>query len=403
MGILRGKLIKKADEKTIGKLDIQLYPWLQFKEKNIVFPDNPRRSVILTKYHDPKEIKEKILNAPQFDELLEKKTTPLYPVDLTKDYEEGIRELIKRKRRRLMGEEEAMALELAEIDMAHQVRFQPNSKGIYKNSDGTDATSEDEIKLNFDEVPLPPPINIENSFSEAFMDGVTPKPPEYNPASMPDDPIPEHLSVPADFHFVPEESQKKRENHENKFKAEEPIPHDAGNEKEGFEKGYRDGFKDGEEKAVRTQESKYEAVFENIAKVVHEIEKLKDSLYSQSKDVFVEIIKLATEKILREQIKFSDNAITGLFDEVIQTISKKSSIKIELNSQDLIRMKKHIEKIGINDRVTLKEDNSKLSGDFNIESERGISVVDLKKSVDTLVEKLKLELFSEEEDSKKVS
>ena len=37
MGILKGKLVKKDDKKMIQNLDIQSYPWLDFKEKDIAY------------------------------------------------------------------------------------------------------------------------------------------------------------------------------------------------------------------------------------------------------------------------------------------------------------------------------------------------------------------------------
>ena len=382
MGILKGKLVRKDDKKILQQLDIQDYPWLHFKEKNIVTPDNPRRSVILKKFHDPKEMREKVRDATEFLNSLEKKTTPIYPIDLTKDYEKGLEEVIKQKRRRLMGEEEAMAMELAEIDGNHGGRFRSG----FRNEEMKQAPLEEKKVFQKNEEKIPeveqaPAFQMEKE-AEEDLKMTEEEPPKKN--------LETHQEQKKEPEYLEEkksEDEKTLVEMEKEFKA---------SKEKGYELGYLEGFKNGEERALHAQESKYESVFQNISHVIDQMEKLKDSLYAESKEVFLEILKLCSEKIIREQIKYSDTALFSLFDEVLKFISQKSSLKIELNSQDLPRLKNHIEALGIQDRVVLKEDNEKASGDFNIESERGISIVSLSKTVENLVEKLKSDLFSDD-------
>ena len=280
-----------------------------------------------------------------------------------------------------MGEEEAMALELAEI--SQDTKFRVPRPGGYQTKVPIRKTSHhEEIVENKPVYNEEEPVitELENPIIKSV--------------------IPEGVVTPIVTQVVTPPVIPVEEVIQEKSIIE--AKNDKEMQEKGYEVGYLDGFKNGEERAIKSQESKYETVFQNIAHVVDQIEKLKDSLYAESKDVFIEIIKLCSEKVLREQIKFSDNSLFSLFDEVIKSISQKASMKIELNAQDLARLKNHIEKLGIQDRVTLKEDKDKLSGDFTVESERGISIVSLQKTVENLVDKLKTELFSEEE-SKKVS
>ena len=392
MGILRGKVVKKDDEKIIKNLEIQSYPWLKFKESDIVFPDNPRKSVITTKYHDPKEMREKIKDALQFKKALQKKSKPILPIDLTLDYENGIRELIKKKRRRMMGEEEAMAMELAEVETIYDAQFKVKDDTRYVHSE--ESKKEETFSFGKKEKSTENKESKAPSIEAQVNDNSKPieevKVTIENQAS--EQPATEKLAEVLKPEVVEAPVEPVRDEKEWIEKEEE-------RKKQAFEKGYADGFQNGEERAIKAQESKYETVFENISHVVDQIEKLKDSLYSESKEVFLEIIKLSCENILRQQIKYSDESLTSLFDEVLKSISEKSSLKIELNSTDLIRMKKYIEKIGIQDRVTLKENNEKEIGDFIVESEKGIAVVTLKKTVENLVEKLKSDLFAEDEKS----
>lgn len=394
MGILKGKIIKKDDAKNMRKLDIQAYPWLSFQEKNIVFPDNPRRSVILQKYHDPKEMREKVKEATQFNQLLERKTSPLFPIDLTLDYEKGVQELVKRKRRHLMGEEEAMALELAEVDTSQGMQFSTTrdrssyskyDHPLQEKNEKSYTQQEENVVKSEKQKSTTEDVIIEKENLTSQVEDI-PEPPKE---------VAKETAIPEPDKIILPKPENTEEN--ERLKQEKYLEDEKNGFEQGRENGYLDGFKDGEERAIKAQESKYESVFKNVAKVIDQIEKLKDNLYSQSKEVFVEIIKLSAEKILREQVKISDSSLFALFDEVIQSISKTENIKLELNADDLVRMKVHIEKLGIQERVSLKEDKNKQAGDFTVESAKGISVVNLQKTLDNLIEKLKSELFSNEE------
>jgi len=118
-----GKLVKKSDEKMMRLLDMDSYPWLHFNEQSIIFPDNVKRTVILEKMHDPLEISQKVISAKEFEKPFAGKSKPLIPRDMTEDYKRGQREALKRRRRTLMDEEEAMALELAELEHIEEVKL----------------------------------------------------------------------------------------------------------------------------------------------------------------------------------------------------------------------------------------------------------------------------------------
>lgn len=379
MAILKGKLIKKNQIKNQKKIEVSEFPWLDFKEKNIVFPDNPRHSLILKKYHDPEEMRLRIKDSAQFSQLLEKKTTPLYPVDLSVDYDRGVSELIKRKRRRMMGEEEAMALELAEFDSTHAVQFKSKFETQMENTllkQETTQPQPEQKDAPLSQSPLSTPMgDHELNLKEQFKQ----------------EDVSQNEDIQKENEPTLEIKEKEKQDHQEDEQDEKKAL------AEGYENGYLEGYKSGEERGMLAQESKYEDVFKNVARVVQQIEKLKDSLYEESKEVFVEILKLCAEKILREQLKFSDHSLFALFDEVRKSISEKSTLKIELNAEDMVRMQKYVQDLGIEDRVTLKEDVNKHSGDFTVETEQGISVVNMEKSIENLMEKIKTELFSDEE------
>ena len=132
MGSRVGKLVKKNDKKGMSLLDMESYPWLHFNEQGIIFPDNVKKSIILEKMHDPLEFKEKILNPKDFDIPFAKKSSPLFPKDMTEDFKKGQKEMIRRRRRTLMDEEEAMALELAEMEH-HEIELELTKKKKQEN------------------------------------------------------------------------------------------------------------------------------------------------------------------------------------------------------------------------------------------------------------------------------
>jgi flagellar assembly protein FliH len=385
VGNRTGKLVKKSNEKVMNLLDMESYPWLHFNEQGIIFPDNVRRTVILEKMHDPLEYREKITNPKDFDVSFAQKSHPLLPTDMTEDFKRGQKEMAKRRRRNLMDEEEAMALELAEIESHELAKEAKEAKNNKKNAN----KKNEESKF----AKFTPSSSIEKKESQK----------EEAPLEV----LKQQDSVPQAVPVVDEKQIEEKWNQakEDGFAKGQKEGFDKGEQEgkeEGFKKGFEDGssngYRSGEERGMVAAESKYERAFGNISEAAIRMDQLKVSLLQEGKDVFLELAKLCCERILREQIKGNDASLSKLFDEVIKSYSASTSLSIQMNPNDAERIRKHLDSLKESGRIQIKENLSLEAGSFQVESDTGVSLVDIKKNVDLIIQSIKSDLFKEQED-----
>ncbi len=387
----QGKLIKKTDEKMMDMLDMESYPWLHFNEQSIIFPDNVKRTVILEKMHDPQELSQKIIAAKEFEKPFGMKSKPLLPRDMTEDYKRGQREAIKRRRRTLMDEEEAMALELAELEHIEEIKlgkinlkdknnsntpekkFDPHQKETAA-AENTGANSIDtEGKKN-------QPIN-ESEEKKENLEHNQPIKPQIDPKAL-------------EIEMQKSKEEAYQVGYKEGFESGEGQGKEEGY-KVGIENGSKVGFQNGEERGLIAAETKYDKAFANISEAAVKMNSLKTTLLEEGKDIFIEILKLCSEKILREQIKSNDSTLFKIFDEVIKMFNANSSLSIQMNPGDAQRLKKHLESQSENHKVKIKENAQLDIGNFQVENDSGASLVDIKKNVDAIIENLKTDLFKE--------
>jgi hypothetical protein len=69
-----------------------------------------------------------------------------------------------------------------------------------------------------------------------------------------------------------------------------------------------------------------------------------------------------------------------------------------MNPNDVHRIQKHIETRLDKDKIQIKENVNLEEGHFEIETETGAAMFDIKKSIENIVQKLKPELFQDEND-----
>ncbi len=398
----RGKLIKKADEKAMSMLDVERYPWMHFNEQSIIYADNLKRTVIQEKMHDPQEIREKISIPRDFTNLLGPKTRPLLPRDMTEDFKKAQRELLKRRRRKMMDEEEAMALELAELEQ-HEIHNTLRNRSSSKKK-----PNESLFKKFIPSTELEAETNTNQAEDNSQNNEVQAAPPPM-PQSAKQAPIIENNKAPEQVkdtvpHTGFQESFEKgqREGFDQGYQKgleEGKQQGHAEGRTLGYEEGAAEGFRSGEERGMKAAETKYERTFKNITDSVNHIEDLKSVTLQKGKDLFIEITKLCAERILSEQLKSSDTALTKLFDDVIKSYASSKMLNINMNPNDVHRIQKHIETLSEKDKVQIKENINLEEGHFEIETETGAAMFDIKKSIDNIVQKLKPELFEEQNEN----
>jgi flagellar assembly protein FliH len=395
----RGKLIKKADEKAMSMLEVERYPWMHFNEQSIIYADNLKRTVIQEKMHDPQEIREKISIPREFNNLLGPKTRPLLPRDMTEDFKKAQRELLKRRRRKMMDEEEAMALELAELEQ-HEIhnnlrnrsssKKKPNESLFKKFDPSTELTAAtnthqaEDNSQNHEAQADPPPMSQTSKQSPVIENH---KAPEQVKETVP------HTGFQEGFEKGQGEGFD--QGYQKGLEEGKQKGHEEGRTL-GYEEGAAEGFRSGEERGMKAAETKYERTFKNITDSVSHIEELKSVTLQKGKDLFIEITKLCAERILSEQLKSSDTALTKLFDDVIKSYASSRMLNINMNPNDVNRIQKHIETRLDKDKIQIKENVNLEEGHFEIETETGAAMFDIKKSIENIVQKLKPELFHED-------
>jgi flagellar assembly protein FliH len=397
----RGKLIKKTDEKAMSMLDVERYPWMHFNEQSIIYADNLKRTVIQEKMHDPQEIREKISIPREFNNLLGPKTRPLLPRDMTEDFKKAQRELLKRRRRKMMDEEEAMALELAELEQ-HEIH-----NNLRNRSSSKKKPNESLFKKFVPSTELSATAN-ENQAEGNNQNHEAQEAPPPMPQSSKQAPVIENHKAPEQVKetvphtgfqegFEKGQGEGFDQGYQKGLEEGKQKGHEEGRTL-GYEEGAAEGFRNGEERGMKAAETKYERTFKNITDSVNQIEEIKSVTLQKGKDLFIEITKLCAERILSEQLKSSDTALTKLFDDVIKSYSSSRVLNINMNPNDVHRIQKHIETRLDKDKIQIKENVNLEEGHFEIETETGAAMFDIKKSIENIVQKLKPELFQDEND-----
>jgi flagellar biosynthesis/type III secretory pathway protein FliH len=168
---------------------------------------------------------------------------------------------------------------------------------------------------------------------------------------------------------------------------------------EGLEQGrlagYEDGFIDGEAKGVAAAEARTERYFSLLAQALSELETLRGEVLRAGQDIFLEIANLCCEKILRQKLGSSDEALKKLFLSAVEAYADAHRVTLEMSPSDAARMKGAFDS-GVQAKVVVRENPDLAPGDFRADSDKEILTVDLKRAVEGLIEGLRAELFPQD-------
>ncbi|MEY4064739.1 MAG: hypothetical protein RIR26_947 [Pseudomonadota bacterium] len=407
----RGRLLKKKDQSKISVLNVEEYPWTDFSVEKILLPDNPRKSVVLSKSHSAQELQKKVIVPQDFEKPLREKTSPILPVDLSKDYEVSQQELRQRKRRQQLNEDEAVAFELIGLELPDLKRFRTSSdddveeneevsarKIMTENAQGglkvaAKAQAPDISDLSklaaqsnrgIEEGALgftgtqsetyssssPDPKELEAKVREAFEQGIAQGRNEGEKAAA---------AAAASALARAEAEWKKRE---ETSKADLPT----------FEEGLEQGIAQGREQVLQEAEERFNTSVVLFTKALSELQHLKGELLSTGREIFAEIAQICAEKVLRNSIRLNDNALRSVFESATAQFLAQDELKIEMHPDDLARLEAQIP---AEQRQRLKlVGNSKLDrGDLKIEANNEVVTLDLHGTVQQVLDSLKDDLF----------
>ena len=443
----RGKLVKAEEFKKKTYLEVQEYPWKEFTEDSVLFTDNARKNIVRASAHLQEELDQKIKRPAEFDKIFANKSKMLMPADLNEDYERTQHEMMMRKRKRLLDDEELFNLEMADMGgtapslvsgwtKRHEKGEAPHGAAETHATASPAPSAVSAVSGS----PATSPLPANSTFPNARASASTP--PAGHSANPVPNPVPTAAAEPPHFrvselsHRSPElnetvlqnqsafldpalvnsQSQAsqttleeaKRAGYEEGLREGREVGRMEGMEhgqKAGFAVGQSQGFefgvREGETKGLMMADQKSDRFAELTTKTLAELEYLRKNLLLAGQDIFVEIANLASEKLLRAKLKSSDTALKSLFTSAVEMYSESHKLSLEVSEADAIRVKSVLAEIGHSrevgtSRLQLKVNPHLETGDFRIESDAEIMSHDLKKSIADLVESLRSELFETE-------
>lgn len=394
----RGRLIKKSDQDKNSSVKVEDYPWTDFSTESILLPDNPRKSVIQSKSHSVQEMETKVKSPTDFSRVLSAPVKPILPQDLTAEFLASQEELRQRKRRMQMDEDEAVALELLDLEdglsssdelksdtteMIQNANFaaSENDKGQTRAtgpdiSDLSAFSAENKLEIDdgsfsFSEKEVAQSQEIQEKIAAAFERGLQQGKLEG-----------EKVGYEAALSSV---QQPSIEGHERSEAAEE-------SNKQSFEDGVEQGKQEAREVALLEAEEKFSHSVKLFTSALTELQHLKGELISTGREIFAEIAQICAEKVLRTTVKLNDDALRKIYESATSQFSLDSKLQIEMHPEDLARLEPHIAEPE-KDRIRLVANDKITQGDLKIEANNEVISLDLHNTVQQIIDTLKDDLF----------
>lgn len=407
-----GKLIKLEDAALRRTLEVQEFPWADFGPLDFVVADNSRKNVLIKQFHDPGELQEKVRVPEEFRRQLGPKSQPVFPEDLTEAYRQSQRELDLRRRRRMLDEDEIIAMELAEI-VARKEQAKTRDAAVAKKQAqdaAAAAAGESDPAAALDDqagtsLPANDVLQDARSAGAAALRGAGDAPGEEPPPTMTRVGSAVTQDESARAADLSEELREEAfaTGHARGLEAGRAEGFAAGREDGhavGRSAGFDEGFREGEEKGMAASMSRQARYFELIAGTARELDGLRTEILGAGKDIFIELVKICAEKVLRRQASLDARALSDLFQSVIGQFAENHPVTVEIHPDDAVRFQKAVRASeggrGEGTRSLKVVGNPALEpGDMKVDAGTEVVFVDLRKSVDALVDKLAPELFEE--------
>jgi flagellar assembly protein FliH len=454
-----GRLVKKENVDVVGYLDIQEYPWLDFREEALLQTDNPRKSVVHSRFHTEAELQRKIRIPAHFQRPMGPRTRTLAPVDLTDEFQRSQQEIFLRKRKRMLDEDELFNLELADLNNQEELDGIWTKRGAPGHDERVAAFQANAAAApGAERASAVPRAGTAASASPPLAAAVRPVSGERSPAgerpvvaespaagASPELPAQALSSASAASNSAG--AMKTADTQETeRFDAQKEglseghaegvaVGHSEGfaaGRAEGLESGhaeghaeghaagqaegvalgreqgqalgYADGFADGEAKGIAVAEARTERYFSLLSAAAAELEVLRAEVLRAGQDIFVEIANLACERILRQKLGANDEALRKVLLAAVEMYGEAHRVTLEMHPDDAVRMRKALEAESaarkasgaMAPQIVVRENADLTPGDFKADSEKEIVTVDLKRAIEGLIENLRGELFPEE-------
>lgn len=375
--------------------------------------DNPDRSIINTRFHDPKDIERSVKQPAAINAQLEDVNKPrhevIFPADFTQDW---YNERLNKNKRKKEQDEEDEEIDFAEIARSTGAR-RGRSDGIPLHEAQDHETVATQSSSNSGTVetysmaaqPIPPEDfrNADPTQSQKFLntDGMSAA---ISKAFSPNNttsnnldktessdsftPLPTHSEqapVAAEDRAI--ESWK---NQQMIAKQNEQLLEDL--KSQARSEGYQSGFREGEEKGLISGQKKAAQVFSKVEEIITEFEGLKSLVLDNVQKNFYELSQAIAEALLGREFSIKPEAYATMIQRVIKDTIAPNEFKVKMHPETWQR----VNDLGIPELTPhLVKDTSIPIGEFRVESALTVVDVSARKLVQQLLEKADINLFDD--------
>ena len=393
----RGRLVKKAEQEKLGKIQVDSYPWKDFSMETILLPDNPRKSVVLAKSHPEQELNRKVQQPAEFSRTFGNPSKPLFPEDMTSEYLASQEELRQRKRRMQLDEDEAVALELLELDETNVREIRPDNMNIGNNIPAVEAMADAAASFGKSAVrsvghDISDLSKLSAQNSRGFGDGDL----NFTGPQISQEDIDSRIKAAFESGLLQGRADGEKSGYEaalNEMKQIEPpavLDEDAA--ARSFAEGVEEGVARGREQALSEAEEKYNHSMALFTKALSELQHLKGELLSTGREIFAEIAQICAERVLRTSVLLNDEALKSVFEAATSQFQSQDELKIEMHPEDISRLEAQIPSEQ-RKRIRLVANNKLERGDLKIEANNEVISLELHNTVQQVIDSLKDDLF----------
>lgn len=410
-----GRFLKKGS-RLLSHMSMVDFDFDEIASHTPVGYDNPDRSIINTRFHDPSEISARVKTPDsieaQLDDISKPRRGIIFPADFTQDW---YNERSNKKRKKSASDDEdedtifeGPGLVTNETSDSNVKRFDATvtDNKSDENSLGVGAAEKPSTivahPISPENVRNADTANASKRLNERDLSAAISK--AFTPPAQQDQPAVADSSHRDSFTPFPVEGADAPVAAEDKaietWKAQQQLAQQ--NERmleelktQSRSEGYQSGFREGEEKGLISGQKKAAQVFQKVDEIIKEFEGLKSLVLENVQKNFYELSQAIAESLLGREFSIRPEAYAAMIERVIKDTISPNEFKVKMHPETWQR----VHDLGIKDlNPHLIKDQSIPVGEFRVESALTVVDVSVKKLVQQLLEKADITLF----DNKKV-
>jgi flagellar biosynthesis/type III secretory pathway protein FliH len=408
----QGRFLKR-NSKILSSCTMVDFNFEEICTHELVSFDNPDRSIIHARFHDPRKLNDIVKGHQTMNERVQDPSQPslgvIFPADFTQDWHN---ERLNSKRRAL-GFDDEDEIDFAEVarNRGQVVTKTPTSAQSEVTAESPNADSPAALDSPTMVAHASPPEAVrapeqdgkvltlnEADMSSAINKAFTP-PANKNPQSQAA--APKTAADDNSFTPLPTESGQDPISAEDKaiesWKGKQQLA--KHNEQlleelrsEARSEGFQSGFREGEEKGLLSGQKNAAQVFTKVGEILREFESLKGVILDNVQKNFYELSQAIGEALLGREFSIKPDAYATMIQRVIKDTVAPNEFKVRMNPETWQK----VHDLGINElEPYLIKDQGITPGEFRVESSMSVVDVNAKKLVTQLLEKADIDLFDQ--------